>query len=280
MANIHRMFTGCSLADRCLVRVLLITVDDSPYLPESIEALILNRRDLIGVVVLTSGSYFGTTSLLGMVVTGLKRYGFRGFMGQSFRYLRFRIPRRLRALLKYRGGYSVSAVARRYSIPVYPSKDVNDADLLGIIADEVKPDVIVSFGSGQLFKKDILRIPDRGCINVHPSLLPSYRGPSPLFWVLANGEAETGVTVHYMDEKLDSGDIILQSKIKIEEGDTVQTLRARTKEQSVALLIQALDQIASGTVSTILNDSRYASYYTQPNAEDIKAFIRRGGRFY
>jgi len=262
------------------VRVLLVTIDNAPYLPELIETLINSRRDGIVGIVLAAERFHVKSSILKLGGIGLRRYGFRRFTFQFLRYLRFMISNVSKALFEFRRFSSVKSVAGRYSIPVYHGKDINDDEFLAFIQSKLKPDVIVSIGCEQIFEKGILGLPGLGCINVHPSLLPKYRGPSPLFWVLANGESETGVTVHYMDEKVDNGDIILQAKIVIGVGDTEHSLVGRARELGASLLIQALEQIEEGRVSVIPNDGESASYYSHPTDEDIEGFIRRGGRFY
>ena len=88
----------------------------------------------------------------------------------------------------------------------------------------VKPDVIITCAYGQIVSKDILDIPKYGCINIHASLLPKYRGGAPIHYALINGEEETGVTLMYMDEGMDTGDMLVSERIKIEDNDNIEIL--------------------------------------------------------
>jgi methionyl-tRNA formyltransferase len=110
------------------------------------------------------------------------------------------------------------------------------------------PDLIVVVDFGQFLKKNVLAVPNLGAINVHPSLLPKYRGAAPIQWAVANGETETGVTVLYVTEKMDAGDIILQEKISIHDEDTALMLEPKLAEVGAVLSIRALDLIREGRV--------------------------------
>lgn len=254
-------------------------MERSSYLPVFIETLIKGRRKDIVAIVVTTERILPAKSLRRSATEGLHLYGFRGFPIQSFRYLRFEVLGRLRHILPLRAFHSIKAVAEHYSIPFYSCQNINEPHFIESLSRELNPDVIVSIESTQIFKRGILNLPRLGCINVHPSLLPRYRGPAPRFWVLANGEAETGVTVHYMDEKLDNGGIILQSKVAIRPEDTVHSLIARTRSLGATLVLQALEHIERGTVSITPNDSEDATYYSFPTAEDVKMLLRRGRKF-
>ena len=103
-----------------------------------------------------------------------------------------------------------------------------------------------------------------GIVNVHPSLLPRYRGPNPLYWVLDRGERETGVTVHYVDEGIDTGDIILQETLAIGPGDTEITLQRRSATLGAELLVRAVTLIAGGGAPRRAQRHAAATYYPSP----------------
>ena len=261
------------------MRVVLVTVDEPFYIPAFIRTLIEGRgKDIVGIVVSSKRVPF-RNSLRQLARNGLHFYGFRGFIIQGLLYLRCRILNSLRFILPFRASYSVRAVAEHYSLPFRSCQNINEPHFLEFLSGELDPDVIVSISSDQIFKKDILNLPRLGCINVHSSLLPKYRGLLPAFWVLARGESETGVTVYYMDEKLDNGDIILQAKVAIRPEDTVHSLITRTKKLGADLVLQALDRIETGIVSITPNDSKEATYYSFPTAQDAKMLKQRGRKF-
>ena len=116
---------------------------------------------------------------------------------------------------------------------------------------DINPDLIVVVAYGKIIPKDILDIPRIGCINVHGSLLPAYRGAAPIQWSVLNGDAETGITTMYMDEGMDTGDIILQEKTAIGEDETTGELWGRLSKIGADLLVKTLKQIEDGTAPRI-----------------------------
>lgn len=112
----------------------------------------------------------------------------------------------------------------------------------------IRPDVIVVAAYGQFIPSKILKLPAKGCVNVHPSLLPKYRGAAPVQWAIANGESVTGVTIAEVTPKMDAGPILLQEVHPVDPADTAQTLECRLSEIGASLLIKALDLIESGNV--------------------------------
>jgi len=122
------------------------------------------------------------------------------------------------------------------------------------------PDIIVVVAFGHIIPKNILEIPKIAAINIHASLLPKYRGPAPIQWAIINEETETGVTTMLMDEGLDTGDILLSSKIKILSDDTSDILHDRLANLSADVLIQTIERIESGDITPISQDHAQATY--------------------
>jgi methionyl-tRNA formyltransferase len=123
-----------------------------------------------------------------------------------------------------------------------------------------KPDIIVVVAFGHIIPKNILAIPKIAAINIHASLLPKYRGPAPIQWAIINGEPETGVTTMVMDEGLDTGDILLSSRIKILSDDTSGTLHDRLANLSADVLIQTIERIEAGDITPVSQDHAQATY--------------------
>lgn len=132
----------------------------------------------------------------------------------------------------------------------------------------IRPDIIVVAAFGQILPAEILYIPPFGCINVHASLLPAYRGSAPIHRVVINGERETGITIMKMDTGLDTGDIILQDKITIDPEDTVGIVHDRLASLGGQLLIKAIEQITSGLTQLVSQDDAFASYADMLTRED------------
>ncbi len=153
----------------------------------------------------------------------------------------------------------VARLAREMGIPVLQPVKLRDPAVVEALR-ALRPDVIVTVAYGKIIPPQILSLPPLGCINVHPSLLPKYRGASPIQAALANGERETGVTIMYQSETLDAGDIILQRPVLIAPDDTAQTLEARLAEEGAHALLEALALIADGKVPRRPQDESHATY--------------------
>ena len=154
---------------------------------------------------------------------------------------------------KGRGMKMIAPPVKEYAIekniPVYqPEKVRNNTEFI----DEIKklnPDVICVVAYGKILPKEILDIPKYGCINVHASILPKYRGAAPIQWAVLNGDKETGVTTMYMDIGMDTGDIIEIEKTKIDEEETTGELWNRLSKMGENLLVETLKKIEQGTVT-------------------------------
>lgn len=133
------------------------------------------------------------------------------------------------------------------NIPIYqPVKVKNNTELVEEI-QKLNPDVICVVAYGKILPKEILNIPPYGCINVHASLLPKYRGAAPIQWAILNGDKQTGVTTMYMDEGMDTGDIILKEEVSIGEEETTGELWGRLAKLGGQLLVKTLSKLEEGT---------------------------------
>ncbi len=162
---------------------------------------------------------------------------------------------------------SVAELAASKGIPVFAPEDINHPLWVSKIK-KMKPDVIFSFYYRDMVKKAILDIPSKGCINLHGSLLPKYRGRVPINWAIINGEKETGVTLHYMVEKADAGDIIAQEKVKIDDKDTAKTLHDKCVVAAEKMLAKALPTIKTGKVKAVKQDEAKATCFGGRGPED------------
>ena len=126
----------------------------------------------------------------------------------------------------------------------------------------IKPDIIVVMAYGRILKKDVLELPKHGCINLHASLLPAYRGASPIQWAVLNGEKETGITVMQMAEGLDSGDIIMTDRLSLDAKETAGSLTGKLACMAGPLLLKALDAIEAGTATVTPQEEDKATYVT------------------
>ncbi len=155
---------------------------------------------------------------------------------------------------------SVAELAAARGIPVYAPDNVNHPLWLDKIR-KLKPDMLFSFYYRQMVKPDLLAIPTQGCLNLHGSHLPKYRGRCPVNWVLVNGEKETGVTLHYMTPKPDDGDIVAQAKVPIAADDTALTLFGKMERAATTILDKTVPQLIAGKAPRKPQDNSQASYF-------------------
>ncbi len=155
----------------------------------------------------------------------------------------------------------VKEAALAHGIEVYQPRRVREPECIEYLRG-YKPDIIVVVAFGQILPKEILELPPKGCINVHASLLPKYRGAAPIQWAVINGEPVTGVTTMRMDEGLDTGDMILKTEVPLKEGETGGTLFGRLAEAGAELCVKTLDAIAQGTAVYTPQDHDAATHTT------------------
>ena len=151
----------------------------------------------------------------------------------------------------------VKEYALEKNLPILqPEKIRNNDEFLEEIK-KLNPDIICVVAYGKIIPKTILDIPKYGCINVHGSLLPKYRGAAPIQWAVLNGDSVTGVTTMYMNEKMDEGDIILKEEVEIGENETTGELWEKLSKLGSKLLVKTLRQIEEGTAPRIKQDSNF-----------------------
>jgi UDP-4-amino-4-deoxy-L-arabinose formyltransferase/UDP-glucuronic acid dehydrogenase (UDP-4-keto-hexauronic acid decarboxylating) len=162
---------------------------------------------------------------------------------------------------------SVADLCAENNIPVYAPEDANHS----IWEEKIKaiaPDIIFSFYYRNLLGENILRIPARGCLNLHGSKLPAYRGRVPINWAIVNGETQTGITLHYMTAKPDAGDIVAQEDIDILDTDTAHSLHKKAARALPILLDEALPLIKADKHLRKAQDSSLASYFGKRTPKD------------
>ncbi|HGM3505542.1 TPA: methionyl-tRNA formyltransferase [Clostridioides difficile] len=153
----------------------------------------------------------------------------------------------------------VKELAIGNNIPVYQPIKARDKEFIDTMKS-LNPDVIVVVAFGQILPKEILEIPRLGCINVHVSLLPKYRGAAPINWVIINGEEKTGVTTMYMDEGLDTGDMILKTEVNLDENITAGELHDKMMNIGAETLKETLKLIEEGTAPREVQNHEEFSY--------------------
>lgn len=153
----------------------------------------------------------------------------------------------------------VKVCALKHGLTVYQPNSMRDGTAMEIIR-KVDPDAIIVAAYGKILPKEILNFPRYGCINVHGSLLPKYRGAAPIQWSVINGDSETGVTIMQMNEGIDTGDMLLQKTLSIEIDDTAESMFDKLAELGAETLIEALEKLERGELSPEKQDESHATY--------------------
>jgi methionyl-tRNA formyltransferase len=155
---------------------------------------------------------------------------------------------------------AVKELAIKYNIDVYqPQKLKNNVEMIEKIK-EIEPDFIVVVAFAQILPKEVLDIPKYGCINVHASLLPKYRGAGPINWCVINGEKQTGITTMLMNEGLDTGDMLLKCTVDIDDDISADELHDKLMEKGGDLLVKTLEGIVSGSITPEKQDDKLSNY--------------------
>ena len=153
----------------------------------------------------------------------------------------------------------VKVCAQRHEIPVYQPATLRDGEAQALLK-ELSPELIVVAAYGKVLPDEILALPPKGCINVHSSLLPKYRGAAPINWAVVNGDEETGVTIMDMAHELDAGDIIAQARTPIGQDELMGEVHDRLAALGGQLLAQAVEEIARGTAVRTPQDPALVTY--------------------
>lgn len=254
------------------MRIVIITQDEPFYLAENLRYLLKimpTHSQVVGCVVADPSPFGKKESFFKKAKKTLNIFGIRFFAYYSVKYLVSKLnpTARVRKLLE---SHNIPIIALEESINKKDSVDKIRA---------YKPDILLSILGNQIFKKPIIELAPKGCLNLHTALLPKYRGLMPTFWVLKNNELKTGVSVFYVDEGIDSGPIIVQKEIEI-LNRTQQELIEHTKKVGMEAIAESIDLIETGNVHIIPNDESQKSYYSFPTKDDVKQFRRLGKKFY
>ena len=161
----------------------------------------------------------------------------------------------------------VKLVAERAGIPILQPLKIRTAEFLQALSTW-QPDLIAVAAYGRILHTPILRLPPMGCVNVHGSLLPKYRGAAPVQWAVINGETETGITTMFMDEGMDTGPMLLQERLDISPDDTAGTLAPRLAELGGRLLVDTIAQLKAGTLMPKKQDDEPATLAPLLKKED------------
>ncbi|HLI08183.1 MAG TPA: formyltransferase family protein [Ktedonobacteraceae bacterium] len=219
------------------------------FSPPSLHALLAGGIDVRAVVLPASAHHAGETPAI-------------------FRHEQFHPARPLLPVVHSSLHVNVLRLASEWQLPVWEVNNLSAAETLETLA-VYEPDVICVACFPLRIPRSVLSLPRLGCLNVHPSLLPANRGPVPLFWTFREGAEHTGVTIHFMEETLDSGDILAQEVIPVRDGMTHAQLEAQCATRGGKLLADCVHDLMQGRAQRVPQDERRSSYHPYPSEEDF-----------
>lgn len=254
------------------MRLVLLTQDDPFFLAENINYLISQlpeHSEIVACVLFEVGAFGKRKSLFEQAKETQGIFGTKFFIRYGFKYV----------FNKFNKNKKITHVLDKYNIPlVRLQKKINHSSSIEKLKS-YSPDLLISIAGNQIFKRPIIDLAPKGCINLHTALLPKYRGLLPTFWVMKNKEKETGVSIFFVDEGIDSGPIIVQKKVTIGNISQEELIR-HTKKIGMDGIIEAIEKIDSGDYTLLENPDEQMSYFSTPTREDVEVFLKGGNRFY
>lgn len=250
------------------MRIFIITMDDPVQTYDFIRSIIENRKDEIVGLAVSKGDRLTLPKGRSKTAYLLSLFLIMGpfaFAKNAFIALRFKIRKKLaeRGLAK---NPSISSVADAYGIPTYLIKTPNSKSFRETLAS-LDLDIIIN-QSQNIIKKPLLEIPRIGVLNRHNALLPKNRGRLTPFWVLLKGDRETGVSIHFVEEGIDSGDIVVQKKYEVSGKETFNSLVKKNYEIAPVAMNEAINRLAKGEKNFMKNEDSLATYNTVPTLKE------------
>jgi methionyl-tRNA formyltransferase len=254
------------------MRVVFVAPEEPLVMPVFFGRVLAELGDEVAAVAVVSPIY-KRSSWLGQARRFVASFGVRDFVAEAAGFAVSKVA----DVLHVGRPRSVTRLARSHGVPVLEPADVNDPAFLAELG-ALEPDVVVSVSCPQIFGRALLELPPLGCINVHSALLPHHRGMLPTFWALADGEAQTGVTVHYMTAGIDGGAIIARRPVPIGPNDTLRSLMVACKREAAEAVLDTVARLRKGTVTTEPNPPEEGSYHSFPTRADVERFRALGRR--
>lgn len=248
------------------MKTILFCGDKVPYGFAHIQELLQSKFNLIGVVLPTlrkrhallekyTGERIGSFDRNKQRIKAIiKKYISKSLIS--------RIPR------VYLKTLNAEVILKKHKVPCWYVDDSNSEELVNKLK-QIEPELILCAGFPQIFSRELLAIPKNGAVNFHPSLLPKFRGPSPFFWIIATGEAESAITAHFMTDKIDGGDIIAQIKFPIPDYTYDELVRISIKK-TPNLIQQVHNFFSEGNQAPQKQNNSKASYFRYERENDYR----------
>jgi methionyl-tRNA formyltransferase len=254
-----------------VTRIVILTQNETMFLAPALDYFLrrVNTRcEFLGAVVFEASPFGKRQGLIQKALATIRIFGleFISRYGLSIVWVKL-------------FGVDVKQIFTKHGVPIIKvTGSINSDDSLSVLRS-FEADLFISITGNQIFKKRLLDIPRLGTLNLHTALLPKYRGLMPSFWVLKNKEKQTGVSVFFVDEGIDSGPILVQKKINIENMSQWELIRM-TKFLGMEAIIEGIELIQSGDYQLIPNNEEESTYYSFPTRQDVIEFKQGGNRFF
>jgi methionyl-tRNA formyltransferase len=249
------------------VKLVFLTTADPIYLPAFFAHVLDRRASETQAVYVVPPLYKGQTPFRA-AWRYFRTFGLGSVIGLVVRTLQSKLRRS-----------SIARVCEARAVRCDEVRDVNAPGFLDQLR-ELEPDIIVSVSCPQIFKSELIELPPKGLLNIHGAILPQYRGVMPSFWMLANGEKEAGVSIYFVDERIDAGDLCAQRTFPIAPDDTLDSFLRRSKAIAADLLLEVLPAVDNGSVEKRPLDLSKGSYYSWPDREAVHRFQAAGRRMW
>ncbi len=255
------------------MNIYILTQEDSFYLPKFFDNFFNQKLENLKVV--------GVSILKGEIANKnilkyLRLLRFWGTTKVSFNFIANKGFDYFSKIMKLNNSFSVYSAFNNRDVRIKLNHDINTDEFVAYLND-LKVDLIVSVACPKIIKNNLIKNFENKIINIHGSLLPNYRGMLPSFWVLLNGETETGVTVHYINDKIDDGDIIDQLRIPCNKINSMHELLLVSKiKYGPSLLLNVIKKINNKEELPLMKNISNGSYYSFPDYVSINRFYKRG----
>ena len=261
------------------MNIIVLTADESLYLPTFFAQLFEERARNIRAVFYTPPGHGKKSTTFNLTRKYRAAFGSLNTIRLVLRILAMKVGSRF-GIGRIQGKYgSVPDVARAYGIRCEAVSKVNDKVFLQELRD-MKTDLILSVSCPQIFRKKLIDLPPMGCLNIHGAPLPKYRGLLPSFWMMANGETRAAVTVFFVNEEIDAGDVVEMAEFDILPNESLHEFLLRSKRIHCETVLRAISKVEAGNVETRPLDIEGGSYFSFPTRDAYLQFRRRGRRLW
>lgn len=259
------------------MKIEILTQDDPVYILPFFDEFFRHVGHEFEITQVSCCRTMGGRPRTQLVKELLSLYGASGFAQLLTRMIAAKTLGVLPAKREASRYYSIAQACAAHGTPFRRIANPNAPEFLRSVAAR-GADLILSIACPYILKAGLLNLPPLGCINIHHAPLPRYKGMMPTFWQLYHGEKSVGLTIHYMVEKIDEGEVLLQESLPVEPGESLDHLIRRSKRHAAQRIVHVLRELATSTHHIVKVDRTQRSYFTFPTLEQIREFHGRGFR--